>query len=127
MKTLKITMLALLMLVGNFIWAQQADQKTAEERAAMHAKKLTEKLILTGEQGKSVYTLALTRVKQHDADKVKFKDNKEGMNAAHKQSGDTFDAGLAKILTVDQMIKYNQMKAEQKDRNQATGAANAGE
>jgi len=126
MKTLKMSMLALLMLVGNFIWAQQGSPKTAEERATNQSKKMTTELGLNADQSKSVYSLALTHAQQQDADRAKYKDDREGMKNARKQNMDTFEAGLAKVLTADQMTKYNQMKADEKAKRQQNGGPRGG-
>ena len=127
MKTLKMSMLALLMLVGNFVWAQQPAQKTAEERATNHSKRMTSQLGLSADQSKSVYSLALTHAQQQDADRAKYQNDREGMKNARKQNMDTFEAGLAKVLTADQMTKYNQMKADDKAKRQQGGGPRGGE
>ncbi len=119
-------MLALLMLVGNFVWAQQQTPKTPEERAANQTKRLTENLGLNTDQNKSVYSLALAHAQQQDADRAKYQNDREGMRNARKQNMDTFEAGLAKVLTADQMTKYNQMKADEKAKRQQGGGPRGG-
>ena len=126
MKTLKISMLALLLLIVNFAFAQQNPPKTPEDRANNQTKNLTEKLGLSADQQKSVYTIALQHAQQQNADRTKYQGDREGMRNARKQNMDTYDAGLSKILTTDQMTKYNQLKAEQKANRQQGGGQRGG-
>ena len=111
MKALKISMLALLLVIGNFAWAQQ---KAPEDRANNQAKRLAEKLGLSAEQEKKVYAIALLNAQQQDADRAKYQDDREILMSACKQNMNNYDAGLAKILTADQLAKYNQLKAERR-------------
>ena len=111
MKTLQTLLFALLLLSGNFARAQH---KAPKERANNQAKRLTEKLGLSAEQEKKVYAIALQNAQQQDADRAKYQDNREDMINACKQNMDNYDAGLAKILTTDQLTKYNQLKAERR-------------
>ena len=111
MKTLQILMVALLLLLSNFARAQH---KAPEERANNQAKRLTEKLGLSAEQEKKIYALALQNAQQQDADRAKYQDDRESLINARKQNMNNYDAGLAKILTADQLAKYNQLKAERR-------------
>ncbi|MEO8759968.1 MAG: multiple ligand-binding protein 1 [Bacteroidia bacterium] len=121
MKTLKISIIALLMLVGNVILAQEGPKKTAEQRATDQSKRLTTELGLNADQQKSAYTLALQHAQQQDADRAKNKDDKEAMKTARKQNRDNFDAGLAKILTADQNTKYKQLAENDKAKHKQGG------
>ena len=109
MKALQLLLLAIL--IGNFA---QAQQKTPEDRANNQAKNLMEKLGLTVNQEKEIYALALKNVRQQDADRVKYQNDKESMMHAIKQNMNNYDAGLSKILTTEQLAKYNQLKEEQR-------------
>ncbi|HKC67056.1 MAG TPA: hypothetical protein VKG26_02420 [Bacteroidia bacterium] len=130
MKSLKIAALSLFMLVANFTWAQQNNQnsKTPEERATEHSTMLTQKLGLSADQQKSVYTACLQRAQQNEADRTKYQGDREGMRAARKQSNDAFDASMDKILTADQKTKYQQLKQEEEaKRKQGGGRQRGGE
>src|SRR6202012_4865502 len=125
--TLKIGVIALLMMIGNFTWAQQQSPKTADERATTRSKKLAQQLGLTADQEKSVYTLALQQAQQQDADRTKYQGDREGMRNARKANMETFDTGLNKILTADQKTKYEQYKADEKAKLQQGGGQREGQ
>jgi protein CpxP len=117
MKTLKIGIVALVLLFSNFIQAQQPNQnanRTPEERAKMHSKKLTEQLGLTADQEQNIYTYCLQHAQQQEADRAKYKGDREAMKNAHMQNNQNFDANIEKILTADQKTKYAQIKQEEK-------------
>ena len=118
MRPLQILALALFLLIGNFARAQQ---RTPECRANNQAKSLMEKLGLSAEQEKKVYTLALQNVQQQDADRIKYQDDQESLMHARKQNMDNYDAALSKILTREQLAKYNQLKAERKHHYHDSG------
>src|ERR1700752_1590053 len=118
MKTLKMGILALLMVIGNFVFAQQQEGKKVEERATAHTKKITQQLGLTADQEKRVYTLCLQRAKQMDADRVKYQGDKEGMKNARKQNNQVFETSLQQLLTADQKVKYEQFKKDQQAKRQ---------
>lgn len=109
MKALKTTVLALFIATTNLVSAQGLETKAAEEKATMETKELTEKLSLNADQQKTVSAAALNRVKQEEADKAKYKDDKEGLKAASKQSNETFETTVKNILTPEQKAKYEQM------------------
>ncbi len=110
-KNLQILILTLLLLVGNYAWAQH---KTPEDRANNQAQRLTEKLGLSAEQEKKIYSLALQNAQQQDADRAKYQDDRGSLMNACKQNMSNYDMGLSKILTTDQLLKYNQLKAERR-------------
>ena len=121
MKTVKIGIMVLLMAIGNFVMGQQSDNKTPEERATMHSKKLSQQLGLNADQEKSVYSACLQRAQQQEADKAKYQGDREAMKNARKQNNDTFDASISKVLTADQKTKYEQVKQEEKDKRRGEG------
>jgi len=122
MKTLKITVLALFMAATNLVCAQGMGErgKGAEEKASAETKELTEKLGLNADQQKTVSTAALTRAKQVEADREKYKGDREGMKAARKTNNDTFESSVKTVLTPDQKTKYEQIL---KDKAEKRGAA----
>lgn len=127
MKTLKISMLALLLAIGNYVFAQpQGGGKTAEERATSHSQKLTQQLGLSADQQKSAYAACLTRAQQMDADRVKFQGDREGMRASRKQTNQTFETSLGQILTPEQKTKWEQIKADEKAKRQEGGGGPRG-
>jgi ribosomal protein L19E len=120
MKTLKITVLALFMAATNLVCAQGMEGKSAEEKAKMETKELTEKLGLSADQQKTVSTAALTRAKQVEADREKYKGDREGMKAARKTNNETFESSVKNVLTPDQKTKFEQML---KDKAEKRGGA----
>jgi protein CpxP len=126
MKSLKIGLLTLFMVIGNLVLAQQQDNKTPEERATAHSKKLTQDLGLTADQEKNVYTACLAHAQQMDADRTKYKGDREAMKTARQQNNQTLDASLGKILTADQKTKYEQMKQDEKAKRQEGGGRKGG-
>jgi protein CpxP len=127
MKSLKTGMLALLMLVGNFVWAQQKESKTPEQRATEHSQKLTQQLGLSADQQKTVYAACLQRAQQMEADRAKNQGDRAAMKAAREQSNQTFDASMDKILTADQKTKYEQIKQDEQAKRQQGGGHRGGE
>src|ERR1700739_1412925 len=112
MKTLKITAIALFMAVTNLVCAQQQGGKTPEERTAKQTQELTQKLGLTADQQKTVSAAALTRAKQNEADREKYKGDREGMRAARKANNETFENSLKGVLTAEKKQKWGQVKKE---------------
>jgi CHASE1-domain containing sensor protein len=116
MKTLKITALALFLAITNLVCGQQQGGKSPEERAAKKTQELTEKLSLTADQQKTVSAAALTHAKQNEADREKYKGDKEGMKAARKASAETFE----------QKTKWEQIKQDEKAKRQQGGGGQRG-
>ena len=133
MKTLKIGMLALFIVLGNIVWAQQPSPsqnqgtpKSPEERATMRSKKLTQQLGLSADQEKSVYNYALQQAQQQDADRAKFDGDREAMRNARKQGSHTFETNVGQVLNADQKTKYEQLKQEEKEKRQQGGGPRGG-
>lgn len=121
MKNLKIGMIALLMIVGNFIFAQNHQPKPATERATERSNNLKEKLGLNADQQKSVYDLCLQRAQQEDADRAKLQGNREAMQAARKQNEQNFESKLFQVITPDQKAKFEQMKQQRMEKMEKGG------
>ncbi len=118
MKTLKITVVALFMAATNLVCAQGMGErgKSAEEKASMETKELTEKLGLNADQQKTVSAAATTRAKQVEADREKYKGDKEGMKAARKASNETFESSVKTVLTPEQKTKFEQMLKDKAEK-----------
>ena len=86
--------------------------KTAEERTEMWMKKMTEKLSITDAQSAKVKDIVLKREKQRDADREKFKSDKEGFRAASKERNVVFDSEIRKVLTVEQYQKLREARRD---------------
>jgi hypothetical protein len=113
MKTLKITAIALFMVVTNALCAQsEVKELSIEERVKAETTELVNKLNLTPAQEKTVSNAALDRAKQMEADKEKYKGDKEGLKTARKTSNTTFETSVKNLLTPDQKTKYEQMLKE---------------
>jgi len=114
MKTVKLTVLALFMMLTNLMCAQESELKklSTEEKVKVETSELSQKLGLTPAQEKTAGSAIFQRVKQQETDKETFKGNKEGLKEAHKTSNQTFEKSIKSILTADQLMKYEQMLAK---------------
>ena len=114
MKTVKLTVLALFMVFTNLLCAQESELKklSTEEKVKVENKELTQKLGLTTTQEKTAGSAILQRIQQQEADKEKFKGNKEGLKEAHKTNNQLFEKTIKGMLTPDQITKYEQMLKE---------------
>ncbi|HXD94727.1 MAG TPA: hypothetical protein VNX01_16085 [Bacteroidia bacterium] len=114
MKTVKLTVLALFMVLTNLVCAQESEMKkiSTEEKVKVETKDLTQKLNLTPAQEKTAGSAILQRIQQQEADKEKFKGDKEGLKEAHKTNNQSFEKTIKGLLTADQLKKYEQMLVE---------------
>jgi len=114
MKTVKLTVLALFMILTNLMCAQESEIKklSNEEKVKVETGELSQKLDLTPAQEKTAGSAIFQRLKQQETDKETFKDNKEGLKEAHKANNQTFEKTIKSILTIDQLKKYEQMLAK---------------
>ncbi|HTA62012.1 MAG TPA: hypothetical protein VK835_06130 [Bacteroidia bacterium] len=105
MKSLKIMVLALCVLVINVAWAQTTP-KTAEEIATQKTEELTNQLGLSGQQKKEAYQLYLYNMQQMEATRAKFKNDVTSIREADQQSNKTLIESINKILTAEQKAKH---------------------
>lgn len=87
-----------------FAQQEQMGRKTAEQRADLITKNMTEKLALSPEQTEETREIVLKREKLRDAGKL----SKEKQKGIHDD--------LNKILTKDQQKKWEQERKEQKNK-----------
>lgn len=90
---------------------------TPEQRAQKSVDELNSTVVLTEDQKPKVYALALTRAKDIDAVKEKYKgqeDKKQTADAEIKVIRKTFHEGVKALLTPDQMAK---LKASKEEKN----------
>ncbi len=85
----------------------QGTQKTAEERATMMTRKLTQELTLTSEQQSKIHALLLDREKQRDAGTLDRNDRTK------------VDADINALLTKEQQEKWAKMKEEAREKHKA--------
>ena len=92
-------------------------KETPEQRAKKSVDELNSTVVLTEDQKPKVYALALTRTKDIDAVKEKYKgqeDKKQTADAEIKVIRKTFHEGVKALLTPDQMAK---LKASKEEKN----------
>lgn len=118
MKTFKLSVFVLILLISNVIFAQQEMQnsKTPEERAKNQTKILTKACNLTEDQQLSVEKVLLnTILKLKELRSVK--PTKRGERLAEIQAvKENQDAEIKKILSEDQYKKYLEVVEKQKER-----------
>ena len=99
-----------LLVLGTASYAQRGGgnggNATPEVRAERQTKTMTEKLGLSEDQQKKVYTLQLARAQKMQ--ELREAQNRDGMKTANED----FQKNLAAILTPEQAKKYEEMEAE---------------
>lgn len=99
-----------LLVLGTTSYAQRGGgnggNATPEVRAERQTTMLTEKLGLSEDQQKKVYTLQLARMQKMQ--ELREAQNRDGMKTANED----FQKNMAAILTADQAKKYEEMEAE---------------
>ena len=106
-------MIALLLLIGGTVNAQNQTRRTPEERAKMQADRFKTALTLTEEQTTKVYEIVLSAAKQMDSlrsanpggDRASMMETMKPINAAR-------DVKLKAVLTPEQATTYEAKKAE---------------
>lgn len=113
---LVITLLMLTaILFTNNVFAQKESNKTPEQMASKMADRMKEKLSLTDDQYKQVYSLALTNAQDRINNKEKNKAlDKESRKQLRKQNKDNFRKQMESILNKDQITKFQEMKGKHK-------------
>ena len=106
MKNIFLITLAFIAFISQKSFAQnnQMGRKTAEQRAEIHSKNMTDKLALSPEQKAETYEVMLKKEKLRDAGKL----SKENQKEIHDE--------MNKILTKDQQKKWEQERKEQKNK-----------
>jgi hypothetical protein len=117
MKTFKIILLILSFMVvktGVSLAQDKATNKTksVEERTDNIMKELSAKLTLTADQTPKIKALVTQSLKDRDADRETYKDNKEKLAVAKKERETKTDAEVKEILTKDQYKTYLEWKKE---------------
>lgn len=114
MKQLMKTMLmvGIFMLgISTLVQAQRSTERkpaTPEQRAERRTALLKDKLLLTEDQQKEVYTATLKQEQQRNRDRDEMKQNREA-----------FENDLQRILTPEQMKKYEALKEQKKEEAKA--------
>ncbi|NWJ50941.1 MAG: hypothetical protein HXX14_08750 [Bacteroidetes bacterium] len=116
MKKLAITLVALFLLVGSVVNAQQRVQRTPEERAKMQTEAMQKGLALTDDQVKKVLDINLVAARKMDSIRTAAAGDRDAMMAAMKPLNDLRDAKLKTVLTKEQAEKYEANKAEYSGR-----------
>ncbi len=122
---LLISLLSILFCMNAFAQRGERPKKeprTAEERATAQTNSLEKKLSLTVDQKAKIYDINLAAVKKNDelrAQKQAQTGKKEEIKNARIENEKNRDANIKALLDADQNVKYEEMKAAQKERMRA--------
>lgn len=121
MKKLIFSLAALVIALNTFAHDTTKVKRTPESAAALRADKLKTELALNDIQRNQVYNAVLEKMNQARAIKQKYKDsaNKKSQHSEMKHVKQSFDAKMNSILTPEQKVKYEALKAEKKDKMKA--------
>ncbi|MDP4240691.1 MAG: hypothetical protein Q8904_14605 [Bacteroidota bacterium] len=113
MKKLFVSMIALLLLIGSTVSAQnQQQRRTPEERAKMQADAVKTALSLNDDQTAKVVTILIATSKKVDSLRTANQGgDRQAMMTAMKPISDARDAQIKAILTPDQATKFDAQKA----------------
>ncbi|MDP4291923.1 MAG: hypothetical protein Q8908_12640, partial [Bacteroidota bacterium] len=108
MKKLFVSMIALLLLIGSTVSAQnQQQRRTPEERAKMQAEAVKTALSLNDDQTAKVVTILIATSKKVDSLRTANQGgDRQAMMTAMKPINDARDAQIKAILTPDQATKF---------------------
>jgi hypothetical protein len=115
MKKLLISMIALLLLIGGTVCAQNpgGQRRTPEERLKMQVEAVKTALILTDEQTAKVTVILATTAKQTDSIRTANQGgDRSAMMGLMKPFTDARDAKIKVILTPEQAKVFEEKKAE---------------
>lgn len=113
MKKLIVSMIALLLLIGGTVNAQNQTRRTPEERAKMQADAVKTSLTLTDEQTTKVYTILLVTSKQTDSLRTaNAGGDRTAMMGLMKPISDARDAKIKAVLTPEQAVQFEAKKGE---------------
>ena len=121
MKKLIFSLAAILIALNTFAHDTTKVKRTPESSANMRADKLKTELGLSDVQRNQVYAAVLEKMNQAKAIKQKYKDsaNKKSQHSEMKLVKQSFDAKMNSILTPEQKVKYEALKAGKKDNMKA--------
>ncbi|MBK8551767.1 MAG: hypothetical protein IPL53_12165 [Ignavibacteria bacterium] len=102
--------------VSGFSQQSEKNNKTPEEFATKMADRMKKNLSLTDDQYRQVYNLALTKARNRDANKEKYKNlDKETRKQMKMQSRDEFKKQLQGILNAEQIKKMEENMSKHKN------------
>ena len=121
MKKLIFSLAAIVIALNTFAHDTTKVKRTPESSANMRADKLKTELGLSDVQRNQVYAAVLEKMNQAKAIKQKYKDsaNKKSQHSEMKLVKQSFDAKINSILTPEQKVKYEALKAGKKDNMKA--------
>lgn len=120
----KALILLVALVISATAFAQQGHRgkhntKSPEERAKIATNKMSKDLALNESQQQRLYDLNLKRASQnqelYNASKEERKQNREVMKSTQQE----YESNLKSLLTEDQFNKYQETKAEKKEKMQA--------
>jgi hypothetical protein len=125
MKSLKISLFALCMVVVNLVWAQ-GNVKTPEEIATQKSEQLAGQLSLSAQQKKEAYQAYLQNAQQMLENRAQYKNNVTEIRAADQLSTKTLDEAIDKILSPKQKAQQEKKPQVPKTKMQHSNAKQTG-
>ena len=121
MKKLIFSLAAIVIALNTFAHDTTKVKRTPESSANMRADKLKTELGLSDVQRNQVYAAVLEKMNQAKTIKQKYKDsaNKKSQHSEMKLVKQSFDAKMNSVLTPEQKVKYEALKADKKDKMKA--------
>ena len=117
MKKIVNLSLAFMLVAGSMAWAQRGGRGgNPEERAEKLTASMTEMLALTEDQQTEVGDLNLKFATQMQETFQENRGDREAMREAMKSLNEERETELASILTEEQMLTYNEKKAELREK-----------
>lgn len=96
----------------------QSNSRTPDEIAGKRADKMKERLGLTDDQHKQVYSILLNHAAAHSAEMDKLKSmDKESRRAYRQKMREDLRIQISGVLTKDQTEKFNRMLEKKKSKN----------
>lgn len=101
----------------------KGEKMTPEQKAAKLTQYMTTNLSLTSDQQTKVSALNLSKAKQLDSIRTKYKGDMEAAKTASKAVKVDYNTSLNAILTSDQKTKWEAIKKQKKEELQKNKAA----
>lgn len=101
----------------------QGEKMTAEQKATKLTQYMTTNLSLTSDQQTKISALNLSKAKQLDSIRTKYKGDMEAAKTASKTVRVDYNSSLNAILTSDQKTKWEAIKKQKKEEFQKNKTA----
>lgn len=99
--------------------AQEKAVKTPEEKAKHLSEKWAKDLSLSEDQKNKLYTIAFSNIQSIEKTRAQNSSDKAVKHAEMKVHRENFENEVRAILTKDQLVKWDQLRADRKARRMA--------